>query len=357
MNVIYLITHEERLRNQTPPYYYIGSKFRWKGEGTYFGSSRHHLLKYADKSKLKFEVLQYWDECTSTFLLEQEFKTQRHFNVVANQEYFNLAYACITFYAGTTIERRVKAFKKTANSVAPCGKKYSELWAEKAHAALGWDTPDETGMTRRERMAIEKRDWMLSIDEATGKTVAEVIQEKTTATNKKIVADGKTGYQLQGEKLSEYLKQIDPVTGKRNSELRKGNKTTIELIGVCFYSIKDAQEFFDTSMIGINSILTNTVTKRLYKKLVKKLGKDLVDTHLTLRETWSSQPITVCGKSFKSKLYAKTEIGIKSSSFTDFVKRNIINSKVKECLINYFGESVYNYHLENNSVLQLNGVG
>jgi len=352
MNVIYLITHEERFKNQTPPYYYIGSKKNWKGEGTYFGSSRHPKLKYADKTKLKFEVLLYWDECTSPFLLERELEVQRHFDVVANPEYFNLAYACTTLYNGTTIERRVDAFKRTANSVAPCGKKFSEIWSEKAQEALGWDVPDEAGLTYRQKVADAKKSWMLSVADDTGKTIAQKIQEKTRATNLKVKESGKTGYQEQGEKLSQYLQSIDPVTGRKRSELRKGNNKPIELIGVCFYRMKDAERFFGISDTGILAIKDNKVTKRLYKKILKVLDKELVDRYIEVNETKSCNPVSICGKTFSSKLNARTTIGMAQSAFENLVLRNKLTNKVKRTLISYFGVEVFELHFKNNSVVR-----
>ena len=352
MNVVYLITHEERLRNQTPPYYYIGSKKNWKGEGTYYGSSRHPKLKYADKTKLKFEILLYWNECTSPFLLEREFEVQRNFDVVSNPEYFNLAYACTTLYLGTSIERRVISFKNTANSLAPCGRKFSEIWAEKAHESLGWDKPDEDGVTYRQKLSEKKKSWMLSVDGETGRTIAQSIQDKTRATNLQIKPSGKTGYQEQGEKLSAYLHSIDTVTGKKQSELRGCNRKTIELIGVCFYSLKDAEKFFGTSCTGIEAIKENKVTKRLYKKILKVLDKELVDKHIDLQETSSCEEITICGKTYNSKLNARNIIGIARSAFDNLVLRGKLTKKVQSKLIDYFGVEVYKQHYENNSIVQ-----
>lgn len=93
MNIVYKITHTKRLIDNTPPYYYIGSKYCWKGDGTYFGSSTDSRMKYANKEDLLFEILCVCLSNDRNDLLDLEKTIQIDNCVLKDQEYFNKSIA------------------------------------------------------------------------------------------------------------------------------------------------------------------------------------------------------------------------------------------------------------------------
>ena len=102
MNFVYKIVFNDRIKNGTPPYYYIGSKTNASyvdgkiidAHGReYYGSSRYP--GYHDFiNNVTVEILEQYDDIKHTKLLERENFYQKQVNVKTNPDYFNLDYAC-----------------------------------------------------------------------------------------------------------------------------------------------------------------------------------------------------------------------------------------------------------------------
>jgi hypothetical protein len=107
MNILYRITYLPHLRNQTPPYYYVGSKYKYKAN--YWGSPASKQkdwysegLTICDwwKKKIKenkndflFEIITQHNEMSPIQLVEEEKKYQLQLNVKHSGEYFNKSIA------------------------------------------------------------------------------------------------------------------------------------------------------------------------------------------------------------------------------------------------------------------------
>lgn len=101
MDIIYKITFKDRVKNMTPPYYYIGSKSNCdfidgvifsKDGSEYWGSSRYSGYPYNTQGAT-VEVLVDMSGCEYNELIQAEFNIQADNNVVKSEEYFNLAFA------------------------------------------------------------------------------------------------------------------------------------------------------------------------------------------------------------------------------------------------------------------------
>ena len=103
MNILYKITYLPHLKNQTPPYYYVGSKYNYGEE--YFGSPSSNQKDWYSgdltifkwwKEKVKnnkddfyFEIILEYDEISPKQLVEEEKKIQIELDVKNSKEYFN----------------------------------------------------------------------------------------------------------------------------------------------------------------------------------------------------------------------------------------------------------------------------
>jgi hypothetical protein len=107
MNIIYKITYLPHLKNQTPPYYYVGSKYNYGGN--YLGSPSSKQKDWYTgefticewwKKKIKenkndflFEIIFQYDEITPIELVEEEKIYQLNLDVKNSEEYFNKSIA------------------------------------------------------------------------------------------------------------------------------------------------------------------------------------------------------------------------------------------------------------------------
>jgi hypothetical protein len=107
MNILYKVTYLPHLKNQTPPYYYIGSKYNYNGN--YFGSPSSKQADWyteglaisdwwknkirKNKNDFLFQIILQYDEITSTELVEEEKKYQLKLDVKHSIEYFNKSIA------------------------------------------------------------------------------------------------------------------------------------------------------------------------------------------------------------------------------------------------------------------------
>lgn len=344
-----MIVHIENLKQKTPPYYYIGSKYKWKGEGTYYGSSYHPTMKSAKPEDLEFKVIWSSEDCDKYFLIDVEKNIQMKLDVVRDDRFFNLSIANSHIYHPSSKAKAIEGFKKTANSFAPDGRKWSEVWAEKAFE--NFDTPNEDGLTRRQITSIKGLKRMSKVLED-GRTVAQHLADKTNKARKEIGEDGLTLDQRKGKQLSEWLNSVDPETGKTYAYLRaEPNRKPVNVFGVDFVSGVEAYEYFSLSHSQIKDIYENGATTRLYNKLCKMLGKDHVDTlGITFREIHKSKEITICGETFASLRKAMAALNTPRTAFERFVKDGHISAKIKECFINYFGLDTFNMYYNQNAI-------
>ena len=107
MNILYKISYLPHLKNQTPPYYYVGSKYNY--DKKYFGSPSSKQKDWYSgdltickwwKEKIKnnkddfyFEIISEYDEISPNQLVEEEKKIHIQLDVKNSKEYFNKSIA------------------------------------------------------------------------------------------------------------------------------------------------------------------------------------------------------------------------------------------------------------------------
>ncbi|AKA61894.1 homing endonuclease [Proteus phage vB_PmiM_Pm5461] len=103
MNFVYKVIFNNRIKNKTMPYYYIGSKTNASyvnnkiicSDGKeYYGSSKYkNYYDFIDDS-VEVVILEKYETITHSELLKIESKYQKEVKAKTNPEYFNLDYAC-----------------------------------------------------------------------------------------------------------------------------------------------------------------------------------------------------------------------------------------------------------------------
>lgn len=140
MNIIYRVTYLPHLKNQTPPYYYIGSKYNYIKEYLGSPSSKQKDWYTGDltiskwwKEKVKnnkddfyFEIITEYDELTPNKLVEEEKKIQIHLNVKNSEDYFNKSIAT----SGWVSTPRTNATKKKISEIT------KNYWDQNSQKAL-----------------------------------------------------------------------------------------------------------------------------------------------------------------------------------------------------------------------------
>jgi hypothetical protein len=107
MNILYRVTYLPHLKNQTPPYYYVGSKYNYNEN--YWGSPSskqkdwytegYSIINWwkkeikENKNNFLFEIIIQYNEMNPTQLVEEEKKYQLQLNVKYSEEYFNKSIA------------------------------------------------------------------------------------------------------------------------------------------------------------------------------------------------------------------------------------------------------------------------
>lgn len=341
MNIVYRITHLPRYKENNPPYYYIGSKYNWKGEGTYYGSSRHPVMKEAKPEDLLFEVIWESEDCSLQELLEKEKDFHLDLNVVYSEEYFNMAIANSTCFHPSSRQKAIASFKELAWSESPDGRLYKDVWAEKAKASRRMDEVREDGLTLRQRMSKHHLERLNRITDS-GLPLSKEIGRKMKETNLVVGEDGLNGFQRQGKKLSAWLNSINPDTGLPYSKSRKTVGVPVKVLGMEFKTKGDACKFLKIEMPALDKLLNNGYHRKTRRKLYNLLGKEYVDSfNIELLGGYSSKEIEICGKTFVNRLFAREQLKAPHTAFDDFILRGIISKKIKECLIDYFGEKTY----------------
>lgn len=114
-NVIYKISYIPHIKNNTPPYYYIGSKYNYMGEDTYYGSPSSQFPDWytngqsiaswwketvkSNPELFKFEVLEEVDDSNPKDLAYIEEQYHRELDVTSKY-YFNSCIANGNFVSG-----------------------------------------------------------------------------------------------------------------------------------------------------------------------------------------------------------------------------------------------------------------
>jgi len=106
MHCVYLLSFTNRLKQNTPPYYYVGSKSDFsftdgrlydKAGKLYAGSSRYNGWKDIVKDEYEVSILSTWEEYKDCIVAEYDEQIAR--NAVASPEYFNLSFAACNSFA------------------------------------------------------------------------------------------------------------------------------------------------------------------------------------------------------------------------------------------------------------------
>jgi hypothetical protein len=151
MNILYKITYLPHLKNQTPPYYYVGSKYNY--DKKYFGSpsskqkdwySENFTICKWWKQKIKnnkddfyFEIISEYDEISPKQLVEEEKKIHIELDVKNSKEYFNKSVAT----SGWVSVPRTDDTKKKISEIT---KSY-------------WDKNSQKALERREELSERNR--------------------------------------------------------------------------------------------------------------------------------------------------------------------------------------------------------
>lgn len=151
MNILYRVTYLPHLKNQTPPYYYVGSKYNYKGN--YFGSPSSKQKDWytgelsicewwkkeikENKHNFLFEMVFEYDKITPDQLVEEEKNYQLNLNVKYSNEYFNKSIA-------TTGWVSIPRTNETKEKLRKITKEY-------------WDNCSEESIERRRKLSERNR--------------------------------------------------------------------------------------------------------------------------------------------------------------------------------------------------------
>jgi hypothetical protein len=147
MNILYKITYLPHLKNQTPPYYYLGSKYNYTSN--YWGSPASKQKDWYTgnlticewwKKKIKenqndfyFEILLQYDEISPQQLVEEEKKVQLELDAKNCIEYFNKSIATSGWVS-------VPRTEDTKNKMSEITKNY-------------WDQNNQQALERRKELS------------------------------------------------------------------------------------------------------------------------------------------------------------------------------------------------------------
>lgn len=202
MNIIYKITYLPHLINNTPPFYYIGSKYNYKSN--YYGSPASKQKDWYtekmsigewwkkeiknNKEKFKFEILQVFSEdMTPEMLVEEEKKIQLKKNVRNSIEYFNKSVATSGWVSAPRTE-------ETKKLVGEKTKKY-------------WDS--EEGYQKKQRLIERNRTkHSLCLKEKWKNPTSEMLNNLDKLKNSKMSEEGKQKVRDALIKEIEYKKEI-----------------------------------------------------------------------------------------------------------------------------------------------------
>jgi hypothetical protein len=202
MNIIYKITYLPHVYNNTPPFYYIGSKYNYKNN--YYGSPSSNQKDWYtedlsirewwkkeiknNKDRFKFEIISVLSETiTPEMLVEEEKKIQLEKNVRESVEYFNKSVATSGWVS-------VPRTDKTKKVVSEKTKKY-------------WDS--EEGQLKKQRLIERnKTEHSISMKEKWKNPTIEMLQNLEKWKNSKMTEQGKQKIKMALTKEIEYKEKI-----------------------------------------------------------------------------------------------------------------------------------------------------
>jgi len=172
-HIIYKITYIPHKKAGKKPYYYIGSKYNYKGN--YYGSlSSKQKSWYSGEDSIsvwwkkqvknnpknfKFEIIKYFDNISTNDLVSEEKKIHLKYDVTHSDEYFNMSMATLGFVSckKTNVTKKIMSEKTKAFWDSPDGnakrkrlsernkktksKEMKKLWSNPTEAMLNRVTP------------------------------------------------------------------------------------------------------------------------------------------------------------------------------------------------------------------------
>lgn len=336
LNIVYLLIHKQRLEENNPPYYYIGSKMRWKGQGSYYSSSREAFMKDVYPEDLVFTPIWTSEDCTHVELLEKEKEYQLKHDVIKNPLFFNRNIANSLMFQEVDIEARIAKWKLKAEAVNEDGIKNSVVLAAKGREVTRQRyTPEQLSDIQRAKM-YKQTD--------TGELLKDVVFRKMMETSSKIGEDGLTGFQRGGIKVKETLSEVTG-SGLTKAQMRAyyGTKNSkITLFNITFFSSTQACNFFNFDAGTLRRITSKGMcSKETYSVICNLLGEDYMSQfQLVIKNPGNGVPFIVCGKYFTDILQFCTELAVHQETANKFVKNGIIGRRMKQALVEYFGFEV-----------------
>jgi len=340
MHIVYLLIHKVRLEENNPPYYYIGSKRNWKGQGTYYSSSRRDFMKTAYPEDLVLTPIWTSEDCSLTELHEKEKEFQIKHDVIKNPLFFNGNIANSYMYDITpeSLEKRIKSFLEVANQVDENGVKNSLKWSMKARESL--NSPEkklEISENSRKRMLSPSK-------ENPNKLLKDLVWERMMETSLRVGDDGLNSFQRGGLKIKETLAKELP-SGIKLSEQRVyyGNdRCRFELFDICFFNRQQAAKLFGVEADTIDRLREGWCSTTTYNKVCEVLGSDYLHRFkIRIKNPGSDYSVVVCGETFESLADFKRKLKAPHTATDRFSVDGIISKKLKIRMIEYFGEEVY----------------
>lgn len=340
MHIVYLLIHKVRLEDNNPPYYYIGSKRNWKGQGTYYSSSRIDFMKTAYPEDLVLTPIWCSEDCTTKELHEKEKEFQIKHDVIKNPLFFNRNIANSYMYDITpeTLEKRIKSFLKVANQLDENGVKNSLKWAMKARESL--NSPE-----KKLKISENSRKRMLSPSkENPNKLLKDLVWERMMETSLRIGDDGLNSFQRGGLRIKETLAKELP-SGIKLSEQRVyyGNdRSRFELFDICFFNRQQAAKLFGVEANTIDRLREGWCSTPTYNKVCEVLGSDYLHRFkIRIKNPGSDYSVVVCGETFESLQDFARKLGVTGWAKERFAKDGFQTKKMKDSMVRYFGEEVY----------------
>ena len=340
MHIVYLLVHKVRLEENNPPYYYIGSKRNWKGQGTYYSSSRKDFMKTAYPEDLVLTPIWCSEDCTTKELHDKEKEFQILHDVIKSPLFFNQNIANSYMYDITPeiLEKRIESFLKVANATDEHGVKNSQKWSEKAREA--WFKSDyyqNVSELSRERMYSPSK-------EDPSKLLKDLVWERMMETCLKVGEDGLNSFQRGGLKIKETLATKLP-SGITIAEQRiyYGNDACrFELFNICFFNRQQAARLFGVHADTVDRLIEGWCSKETWDKVSDVLGREYLERFkIRIKNPGSDYSVVVCGETFESLQDFANKLGVTGWAKERFAKDGFQTKKMKDSMIKYFGEEVY----------------
>lgn len=342
MNIVYLLVHKIRHEENNPPYYYIGSKLNWKGEGTYYSSSRAEFMKDAYPGDLIFTPLWCSDDCTHFELLEKEKEFQISHDVIKNPLFFNRNIANSLMFQSVNEEQRVARFKIKASEINSDGIRNSVAWAAKGREVI-------KSRYSKEFISERHRNKMNSPLES-GELLKDLVWRKMMETSSIVGEDGLNSFQRGGLRIKEVLSEVT-ASGLTKAQMRLyyGTKSgKFEIFNITFFSVAQACRFLECDKGLVRRLRDGWCSQDTYNKLCRTLGADYMENFkLRIKNPGKDTLVVLCGKEFMSYQKMGKELNLRAWSMTKFSQTGEITKTMKKAMISYFGKDVYDTYYPN----------